>query len=171
MKKVFNILFFVFLFIAIAGMPVIVASAAPASGPVIQEAEAALPSLADLVRTLETLTGVGLFFAAVANALKTSGWLKDTQAPGASLVLNLFAIIVLVSLQLSGRADLIPIIDANAGVLASIVTGVISLYYQLYVSRKGHESVLAGMPVIGTSYSGRFAGDQVMTALEVDAEV
>lgn len=166
MKNLFKSLFIVCLFIILAAVPVIAASAAPAVAPPAQEAQAELPNLADLVATLQTLTGVGLFFAAVTNALKTSGWLQDNQAPGASLVLNSFATIVLVSLQLTGRADLIPIIDVNAGILASVITGMISLYYQLYVSRKGHESVLAGMPVIGKSFSKRVAGDAVVTQIE-----
>jgi hypothetical protein len=123
-------------------------------------------TLPELLTTLESLGGVALFFTALNNLLKKFKWVKDGQASAWSLGLNTLALVGLVALQLTGKFDLVPIIDKDAGLLANAINAVLALAFQLYVSRKGHENVLAGMPVIGKSYSGRRAGEP--SATEVD---
>jgi hypothetical protein len=161
MHRISKILFFVSLLVIVAGLPLIVAQAAPAlPAPAVHEA-APVPSLPELVQTLMSLGGVALFFAVVANAAKDFGWVKDGQAPKVSLVLNTLGLVGLIVLQLTGRTDLVPVIDQNAGLIANALTVMLSLTYQLWVSRKGHEEVLAGMPFIGASFSKRTAGKNV----------
>jgi hypothetical protein len=135
--------------------PITTAYAAPLSSPAAQEAVAVLPTLDEIVATMKNLGGFALFFAALFNAGKFAGWLQDDAAPKASLVFNSLTFIVLLVLQLSGRADLIPVIDKSAGIIAAIITSMFALYYQLWLTRKGHEDVLSGLPVIGFSYSAK----------------
>jgi len=140
-----------------AFMPAIIVHAAPQFAPVFQEP--ATPSLDDLLVTLKNLGGLAMLFAALVNAGKQFGWITDGQAPAASLVLNTLALGGLVALQLTGKADTVPAIDKDAGLLATAINAVLALIFQLYVSRKGHENVLAGMPLIGKSFTGHKAGE------------
>jgi len=140
-----------------AFIPVIAAYAAPETGPVFQDQ--APVTLPDLVRTLETLGGVAMFFAAVINVGKKTGKISDGQAPAWSLGLNALGLVTLVGLQLTGKFDLVPMLDTNAGALATAINAILALIFQLYASRKTHEAVLAGIPVVGESHSGRRAGE------------
>ncbi|MDD2920993.1 MAG: hypothetical protein PHQ36_01795 [Anaerolineales bacterium] len=167
MFRISKFLFVLSIFVIFISIPVAAVHAAPVHP---QDSAPVLPSLPELVQTAFSLGGVALFFTAIINAGKTvlvngNPIIPNNAAPSVSLVLNTFALVGLVALQLFGRADLIPIIDANAGTLATILTSVVSLVYQLYVSRTGHEKVLAGMPVIGTSFSKRGAGEMVVAEI------
>lgn len=148
------------LLLVIASFPLIVAHAAPVFGPSPQEVQPA-PTLGDLFTTLLSLGGVSLFFAGIVNAGKKflPNLFPDGSAPTYTMVFQTFGLVALVVLQLTGRLDLVPVIDQNAGLIANILEGVVALAYQLYIARKGHENVLAGLPVIGTSYSMRSAGE------------
>ena len=166
MKKLARILALTSLILVFAFMPLIVVHAAPSFTIAFQEP--APISLDDLLATLKNLGGVALLIAALANAFKKFGWITDGQAPNASLAMNAIALIGLVALQITGKADSVPGIDVNAGFLATALNAILALVFQLYVSRKGHESVLAGMPLIGKSFSGRRAEED--SALEVFSE-
>lgn len=160
MKKVSLFISITCFLIVFAFMPAIIVHAAPQFAPVFQDTVP--PSLEDLLVTLKNLGGVALLFTALINAGKQFGWITDGQAPAASLVLNAVALAGLVALQLTGKTSTVPAIDQNAGALATALNAVLALIFQLYVSRKGHEKVLAGMPLIGTSHSGREAGEEVV---------
>lgn len=140
------------------------ANAAPAISQPAQESQPVLPSLPDVVETAKNLGGLALLFTAGINAAKKFGWMKDGSAPAVSLVFNTVTVVGLVVLQISGRADIVPVIDQNAGILATVLTSMLALMYNLWLSRKGHEEVLSGMPVIGTSFSNRYAGQSEMIA-------
>lgn len=137
---------------------VLAAQAAPAFAHAAQE-PAPVPSLDDLFTTLKNLGGFALLVTALVNAGKKVGWVPDGSAPTASLVLNGLGLLSLIILQISGNFNLVPILDQNAGALANVLNAVLALVFQVYVSRKGHDSVLAGMPFIGKSFSGRKAGE------------
>jgi hypothetical protein len=126
-----------------------------------------LPDLGDLANTVKNLTGLALLIPALINVGKSFGAVDDDKAPAWSLGLNTAALVGLVVLQISGHADAVPALDAKAGALAIAINSILALMYQLFVSRIAHQKVLAGMPVIGHSFTGRKAGEG--PALEVDA--
>lgn len=151
-RKFSKIVFFLSMLVLFVGVPMATAQAMQVSdSPPVQAAE--VPDLDSLVISLKNLGGIALLFTAAINGLKKFGVVKDGQAPAYSLVLNLTALVILMALQLTGRSDVIPVIDQNAGMLATALTSVIALAYQVYVSRKGHEVALKGMPFIGASFS------------------
>lgn len=147
------------LLVVFLAVPFVAAHAAPAHA-VIAEVSAP-PSFWDFVKTFESLTGVALLFAAITNAGKQffPQYFPDNSAPTYQLIFQTIGVVTLVGLQLSGNFNLVPILDENAGVIANILTMIVGLVYQLWIARKGHENVLAGLPVIGTSYSNRRAGE------------
>ena len=168
MKSLFKMIGVLCLVIALASIPAL-AFAAPAGGVQVQDVQT-VPTLADLLDTLKSLTGVALFFAAVINAGKQffPQLFPDNSAPTYNLVFQTASLVALVILQLTGRADLVPVIDATAGSLATVITAILGLFYQLYISRVGHENVLAGLPLVGKSYSGRAAGEPFSAVLVED---
>lgn len=137
-----------------------------------QEQEADLPNLSDLVKTAGNLGGFALLFAAVINIGKTvrPNLFPNGSSPKYNLVFETLLLIGLVTAQLTGKADLVPIFDNQAGLIANGITGIFAIFYQLYISRIGHENVLAGFPLIGKSYSNRIAGSK-FGELIVDQEV
>jgi hypothetical protein len=154
---------FVFLLLAVlAFTPMTATYAAQEVVPATQEAD--LPSLPDLFETGKNLAGIAFLFAALINVGKQvkPDWFPDGSASAWTLVTQTITTVLLVGLQLTNRADLIPVIDENAGLAATILTSFIALAYNLLVARKWHESVLAGLPGIGFSNSGRKAGEGVM---------
>ncbi len=159
MKKAFRLIGILCLVFVFASLPLVAAQAAPALG--ITAEPAPVPSLGDLLTSLFSLGGVALFFASLINAGKkfVPQWFPDDSAPKYNLIFQTVALVGLVALQLAGRSDLVPIIDQNAGILANVLTGIVALAYQIFAARAGHEQALAGLPVIGTSHSGRMAGD------------
>jgi hypothetical protein len=129
------------------------------AAPAVQEA--ALPNidLSSILVTMASLTGVAIFISAVTNGLKQFGWVTDGTANAWSAGMNLVVLIGLIVLQVIGKMDLVPVIDSQAGVIASILTAMVGLVYQIWISAKTHTAVLAGLPVVGKSYSGRVAGE------------
>ncbi len=157
MKK-FAILFALALVLCI---PLTVAHAAPLA------ADPAQPLDFDaLAKSFGSLAGVAALVPAIVNALKVAKVIPDGRSPEWMMVLNMVGFIGLGVLQLTGRADLVPVLDEQAGLLATTLTVVVGYIAQLFVSRITHQHVLAGLPVIGKSYSGRSAGDSIST-LEV----
>ena len=162
MKKFLRTLGILCLVFVFASLPMVAAHAAPALG--LASEPAPVPTLGDLLTTLASLGGVALFFAAFINAGKKffPNQFPDDSAPTYNLAFQTIGLVGLVALQIFGRMDLLPLIDQNAGILANILTGIVALAYQVYVARVGHEQALAGLPVIGTSHSGRQAGDTTL---------
>ena len=162
MKKFLRALGILCLVFVFASLPIVAAYAAPALG--LTSEPAPVPTLGDLLTTFLSLGGVALFFAAVINAGKKffPKQFPDGSAPTYTLVFQTVGLIGMVALQLTGRMDLLPLIDQNAGILANVLTGIVALAYQIYLARVGHEQALAGLPVIGTSHSGRQAGEATL---------
>lgn len=157
-NKVFRFFAILALLAVFASLPTVAVSAAPQLAPAFQEAPA-LPSLEDLLITLKNSVGIALLGAALLNLSKARGWLKDGDAPTFSLIFQSVAFFSFLLLSLFGKSNLIPVIDESAGTVANIINSFVVLAFQLYVARKGHEEVLAGFPGIGTSFSGRKAGE------------
>lgn len=155
------------LFVCVLVLSLFAFAAPVQAAPLAQEVEPIVDPNA-LLLTFLSLTGVAGLGAALANLAKKiklpngNPLLPDGKAPTFSLWYNLIGYAALVILQTSGKADLIPIIDVNADLAAKVVFAVCALLGQLYVSRKAHDDVLAGMPVIGTSHSNKNAGGGVV---------
>jgi len=162
MKNLFKFLFVLSFIFVLAAMPVITAHAAPQLFAPQMQSETPLPSLPDLLDTLKNLGGLAALFAAIVNGLKYFNILQDGYAPSLTLIFNTASLIGLVALQVTGKADFVPVIDQSAGLLATVLTATLALIYQLWVGRKTHTEVLTGMPVIGKSYSNRKAGENVV---------
>jgi hypothetical protein len=162
-NKTFKLLSLLCLVVIFSSIPMIAGAAnAPRDAQAEHAVQAAEPPspLSDLVETAKNLGGVALFFAALLNVGKLAKVVKDDQIPTYNLVAQTLSVVVLVYLQITGKSDLVPMIDKDAGALANSITGIVALIYQLFVARIGHEKVLAGLPLIGKSFSGRTAGDQ-----------
>lgn len=119
-----------------------------------------------LAKTFLSLGGVAALVPAIVNAAKRFGWVADGKAPEWMMVLNMIGFVGLGALQLTGRANLVPYLDEQAGLLANVLTVILGYIAQLFVSRVTHQQVLAGLPLIGKSFSGRTAGDGV-SVLEI----
>ncbi len=117
--------------------------------------------LGNLETTLKSLAGVAALIAAIVNAGKSAGWIRDGQSGQWSAGLNLLALVGLFAAQMTGYTNLIPSIDSGAGQVAVILSAVIALGFQIFTSRIVHNNVLAGLPVVGKSHSGRQAGESV----------
>jgi hypothetical protein len=161
-KRFFTLLFVFSLIVIVSGLPVIAAHAAPLA---FQDAPPADP-FADLVTMFQSLTGVALLISAIINALKTTGIIKDGDAPAWSVGFNLAGMVLLFGLQIAGKADLVPVLDTQANGLSQVLTVILSFAYQIFVTRISHENVLSGLPVIGKTYSGRTAGSSLMVDIQ-----
>jgi hypothetical protein len=180
MKKIFTSLFVLSLIVIAFAAPTLVSaiSAGPAhisapstvSQPEVISLDVVLPDFLDLARTVKTLTGFALLGAAILNVCKDRGWIKDNEAPGFSLIFQSVIFLALLTAQLFGKMELIPTIDQQAGFLAAVINSILAMAYQIYAARLAHTELLAGMPVIGTSYSGRLAGDQVALFQDVSED-
>jgi len=106
---------------------------------------------------------VGTLIAALVNIGKSFGFVQDGTAPVWSAVLNIVALIALFAAQISGYANLVPVFDAQAGEFSNMLNVVVAFLVQFMASRKSYESALAGLPVIGKSYSLRLAGESIQT--------
>ncbi len=163
MKKVSLYVLLAFLVL----LPLSMASAAPASAPVSQEIAPDIFSILEWLRQLAvtagTLTGFSLLFSAIINAGKKlkPEWFPDSSAPSWNLSFQVATLFTLVVLQLTGRADLVPVFDQTAGLIANAIGSLLALGYGVWASRKVHEEVLAGLPVVGQSYSNRVAGTMI----------
>lgn len=160
-NKVFRLFAVLALLVVFASLPTVAVSAAPQLAPAFQDAPA-FPSIEDIFITLKNSVGIALLGAAILNLCKQRGWLKDGDTPTFSLIFQSVGFFSFLLLTLFGKANLIPVVDESAGTVANILNSLVVLAFQLYAARKGHEEVLAGMPGIGTSFSGRKAGEGAM---------
>lgn len=119
-----------------------------------------VPTPEDLAASVRNLAGVAVLASLLLNLGKKylPQLFPDGSAPGWNLGLNIIFMAVLAFLQLSGRAETIPVLDQNAGAFANALTIILGLVGQLFASRVAHQEVLAGLPVVGTSNSGYVAG-------------
>lgn len=124
----------------------------------LQDPEPAF-SLDKVFESVKNAVGFALLLPALFNAGKAFGWVQDGDAPKFSLVFNTGVLVLFVYLQLSSKANLIPVVDQSAGMFANVLATFTLLLAQLFASRKVHEEVLAGLPIIGTSFSHRLAGE------------
>ncbi len=168
MKRFFKILAVLFLAIIFVGLPL---AAAQAASPFVPLQETAPNPLDGLFATFATLTGVAMFVPALVSALKKIGLVKDGTADIWTMVLNILAFVALAVAQLTGYSDLVPVFDAQAGMLANVINVVIGYIYQLFASRMTYQHVLAGLPLIGKSFSGRKAGEGVIAELTTIGDV
>jgi hypothetical protein len=99
------------------------------------------------------LGGIGALIAAVVNILKTSGVVKDGQAPTWVVGLNLLGMASLLFLQVFQPSVDIAGLDVQAGSLATVLITVFGFVWQLISSRLTHTQALSGTPLIGKSYS------------------
>lgn len=160
-NKVFRLFAILALLVVFASLPTVAVSAAPQLAPAFQEAPTT-PSLEDIFITFKNSVGIALLGAALLNLCKSRGWLKDGDTPMYSLIFQSVGVLSFVLLTLFGKSDLFPVIDQSAGTIANIINSAVVLAFQLYAARRGHEDILAGMPGIGTSFSGRKAGEGAM---------
>lgn len=174
MRKLLTHLALTLIMFALVVTPIAVAQAAgvervtiSASGVHVVQAADPVPTPEDLATSLRNLAGVGVLAALLGNLGKKylPQLFPDGSAPAWSLGLNLFGMAVLATLQLTGNAQVIPVIDSQSGALANVLTIILGMAAQLVTSRVTHQQVLAGLPVIGKSNSGQVAG-QGMTIIE-----
>jgi hypothetical protein len=71
-------------------------------------------------------------------------------------------------IRMRGGADLLPAVDAQAGMLATFLSTVVAFVVQIFLTRKVHDVALAGVPLIGKSFSGRIAGESQVVDLMFD---
>jgi hypothetical protein len=112
-----------------------------------------------LFAVFTSLTGAAMLVASLVNAGKKFGIVKDGQAGAWTMILNLLAFGGLAWAQMTGRMEIVFQLDSKAGILANLLTVIVGYVYQLYVSRLTHQQVLAGLPLVGVSFSARKAGD------------
>lgn len=160
MNRIFKILAVLFLAIIFVGLPLAAAHAASPAARVMQET--APNPLDSWFATFATLTGVAMFIPAIVNALKKIGLVKDGTSDIWTMSLNMLAFLALGVAQITGYSDLVPVFDEQAGMLANVINVVIGYVYQLFASRVTYQQVLAGLPLIGKSFSGRKAGEGVI---------
>lgn len=153
------------LILIFAGPPMAAAQAASAAMPF---QEISPNPLDELFATFSTLTGVAMFIPAIVSALKKFGVVRDGTANTWVMALNMLAFLGLGVAQITGYSGLVPIIDAQAGVLANFLTFMIGYVYQMFASRVAYHHVLAGLPLIGMSFSGRKAGASVIADAQTE---
>lgn len=109
-------------------------------------------SIEQLVTLLLSLGGVGTLVAAIVNALKTSGVVKDGQAPTFVLGFNLLGLVILFLVGLFAPATDLTQLDSTAAQVAQLLTIVVGLLVQFGGSKLAH-GTFKGVPVIGKSFS------------------
>lgn len=170
LSKLFTALFVLSLLVIVASLPTLAAHAAPASAPVFQEAAPPPPvEFGDLVTTLTSLAGAGALIAALVNVGKATGIVKNGTAPTWSAGLNILVLVALFVAQTFGYSNLIPAIDTQAGEASTAIQAVLAFLVQAFAARKAHDTVLAGMPFVGKSYTKRVAGEAI-SILQTDEE-
>src|SRR5512135_2526371 len=104
-----------------------------------------------LVQQLASLGGVAALITVVVNALKTSGVVKDGDAPTWTTGFNVLALGVLFVGHVDGFTNFDKI-DAVAATLAQLGAFLLALLLQIGTSKITH-FLLRGVPVIGHSFS------------------
>ena len=163
-RRIFTSMFFLCFIFILFSMPMLAAQAKTLTAHPPQAAAPADP-FGDLVTTLKSLTGVAAMIAVLVNMGKSAGLVKDGQAGAWSAALNLLVLVGLLVLQTTSNSSLVPAIDTQAGGLASLLPIVLSYILQIFASRQTHSLVLAGLPLIGQSHTGRVAGESISTVI------
>jgi len=165
MKRIAKIVTLFSLFVVFASVPTVAAHALPAA---LQTPDpATVPSLDDLFVSFKSLTGVAMMIAVLVNILKASGVAQDDTAQTWAAGLNLLGLCGLFVAQVLGYSNAVPAFDGQLGEFANVLSVVFAFAWQLWVSRKTHGSLLAGLPWVGTSYTGRKAGEHTPTVVDV----
>jgi len=155
-------------FIVVLAFALLVVPVTVHAAPLAQDAApVAQLDFGALVDSLKSLVGISALIAAIVNIGKSAGMVKDGQAGTWSAILNLVALIGLVTAQLTGYANMIPWIDSQAGGLAAVASTIFMFVAQVWMSRQVHAGVFAGLPVIGISNSDRKAGDVNVATVEI----
>lgn len=108
--------------------------------------------LPGLLTQFISLAGFAALAAALINAGKAAGLVKDGQAANYSLLINLVGFIVLVLLRVFRPDADIKSVDSVVAVVSQILAYILGLILQ-FSSSKVANSGLRGLPVIGFSYS------------------
>jgi hypothetical protein len=114
---------------------------------------AILTFLTNLVAVFASLGGISALIAALVNAGKTVGIVKDGDAGKWSMALNALAFVGVAVLGLFAKVSPDQF-DAAARTLVGALVPLFGLLFQLIASAKVHNDLAsAGIPVIGKSYS------------------
>ena len=116
-------------------------------------------SLNDLLGQYVLLTGVAAFVPALINFGKFIGLVKDGTSDQWSAGLNLVGFVLFGGAKIFGLD--VSHYDAILGSVAPIILAILGLFLQFGVSGVIHRQSLAGLPVIGKSYS--LAGTKAAT--------
>jgi len=117
----------------------------------------------DFLSTFGSLGGVGALIAAIVNVLKTTGLVKDGQAPTWVVGFNLLGMILLFALGIFQPNADIAGMDETAGQLAVVLFTVFGFVWQLISSKVAH-SALKGAPVLGKSYANEMSKAEMIKA-------
>lgn len=98
------------------------------------------------------LSGVGTLIAALINAGKRVGVVKDGTAPTWSLGLNAIAFIGFVALNIFAPQIDVAGLDANAQAIADVIVAVLGFVSQIGASKVANVA-LRGAPVVGFSHN------------------
>lgn len=109
-------------------------------------------NLADLLPQFLALAGFAALAAAVVNALKAAGVVKDGQAPTYSILINGAGFLVLLLIRVFSPQTDINAADQTLETVAQILVLVLGLVGQLGVAKVANNS-LRGIPVIGYSHA------------------
>lgn len=110
-------------------------------------------NFADLVVKFGTLTGCGSLIAVIVNVLKLPGWVKDGDAPKVSIGLNIVGLALLFAVGVFRPQADVAGLDEMAGTVATILSMLAGLIWQVASGRLTHIFALKGAPGIGKSYS------------------
>ena len=112
----------------------------------------------DLILQFGALAGAAALIAALVNALKAFGLVKDGDAPTWSAGLNLLGLAALLALKVF-RPDLdVGALDAQVAQIAQALIVVLGFVVQLGLARQAH-AWLRGVKVIGKSHTRDGSGE------------
>jgi hypothetical protein len=148
MNRFLSIIFLVGILIFISAIP-----AAASGGQVLEIPPDLWSWIVNLVLVQwPSLVGVAALIAMLIDIGKSAGWLQDGVAPKWSAGLNLAGMVALIAFKIFKPMLTTEIIDAQAGIIASVLLVVSGYVLMIITSRQTHRS-LAGVPYIGKSFS------------------
>lgn len=120
--------------------------------PLLQDPNPPTIDLPGLTGQLLTLGGYAALVAALINAGKKFGLIKDGQAPAYSLILNVIGLVVLALIRLFAPQTDITATDGVLETIAQVLIYALSLAAQLGITKTANVA-LRGAPVVGYSHS------------------